>query len=132
MQILETLPLEVKNYIKFEKIKISYLDLDNVFGFLYWKEVFVNKNINFYKKRFNICHELWHHYYWDKCSICNLLWWKDFQERRADDIAMKVLLPKEQLLEEFEKYDWDLSILEKIFWVEMQIIEKRLKQIFNI
>lgn len=123
----DTLPTKVKSYIRNEKIQVSYLNLDNVWWFIFFKNIFVNQNKNLYKKRFIICHELWHYYFWDKISIPYL--WYSYQEKRADDFALKKLLPKERLLEEFSHFDWDLTILEKIFGVEMPLIEKRLKQI---
>ena len=59
----ETLPTRLKNYIKKEKIHISYLNLKNVLGFLYIKNIGINKNVSFYKKRFAIAHETGHYFY---------------------------------------------------------------------
>lgn len=133
MQAHDTLPQKLKLYLKNEQISINYLDLKETFGFLYMKNIWVNKNIHFYKMRFTIAHETGHYFYWHQ-NRSYLFWklFKNYDEKKADDFAIKSLLPKNKLLEEFEKYDWDLSILEKVFWVEMQVIEKRLKIIFNI
>lgn len=125
----ETLPTKIKTYIKKEDIAIFYLNLKNILGFLYTKNIWINENINLYKQRFAICHELWHYYYQDDLEKFWKSHWKSPEEKRADEYAMNILLPKKDLLEEFEKFEWDLTILEKIFWVESKIIEKRLKNI---
>lgn len=132
MQPHETLPTQLSWYIKKENLKITYLDLNDTLGFLYIKNIWVNKNITFYKARFTIAHETWHYFYWHQ-NRSYLVWklFKNYDEKKADDFAMKSLLPKNKLLEEWEKYQWDLSILEKVFWVEMQVIEKRIRQIFQ-
>ncbi len=129
MNTHDTLPTILKSYIKRENISISYLNLKNVLGFLYIKNIGINKNVNFYKKRFAIAHETGHYFYWDNMTLPWVAHWKSPEEKRADDFALKVLLPKKRLLEEFVHFDWDLTILEKIFGVEMILIEKRLKQI---
>ncbi len=132
MQPHETLPIKLSLYIKNESLKISYLNLKNTLGFLYQKEIWVNKNITFYKARFTIAHETGHYFYGHQ-NKSYLFWklFKSYDEKQADNFAMISLLPKKLLLEEYERYEWDLSILEKVFWVEMQVIEKRIKQIFQ-
>lgn len=132
MQPHETLPTKLNNYIKLEKLKISYLDLDNTLGFLYKKNIWVNKNIHLYKARFTIAHETGHYYNWDQ-NRWFIFWklFKNYDEKKADEFALNMLLPKKELLEELEKYDWDLSILEKIFWVEIELIEKQIKKLIK-
>lgn len=131
MQPHETLPTQLSWYIKKEKLKITYLDLNDTLGFLYIKNIWVNKNITFYKARFTIAHETGHYFY-DHQNRSYLVWklFKNYDEKKADDFAMKSLLPKNRVLEEWEKYNRDLTILEKVFWVEMQVIEKRIRQLF--
>lgn len=129
----ETLPTKLFWYIKKENLTISYLNLKDTLGFLYMKNIWINKNIHLYKARFTIAHETGHYFYGHQ-NRSYLVWklFKNYDEKKADDFAMKSLLPKNKLLEEWEKYQWDLTILEKVFWVEMQVIEKRIKQIFNL
>lgn len=128
----ESLPTKLSLYIKNESLKINYLNLKDTLGFLYKREIWVNKNITFYQARFTIAHETGHYFYWHQ-NRSYLFWklFKNYDEKQADDFAMKSLLPKNKLLEEWEKYQWDLTILEKVFWIEMQVIEKRIKQIFQ-
>lgn len=129
----ETLPTQLSWYIKKENLTISYLNLNNTLGFLYMKNIWINKNIHLYKARFTIAHETGHYFYGHQ-NRSYLFWklFKSYDEKQADNFAMISLLPKKLLLEEYERYEWDLTILEKVFWVEMQIIEKRIKQIFNL
>jgi Zn-dependent peptidase ImmA (M78 family) len=84
--------------------------------------------MTFYQKRFTICHEIWHYYYWDIDSTAH----HPDKEKRSDNFAIDVLIPAEELIEQHKKYGKNLKILEKIFWVERKIIEERIKQIFNI
>jgi len=131
MQAHDTLPQKLKSYLKNEQISVSYLDLKESFWFLYKENIWVNKSIHFYKKRFTIAHELWHHFYGHQ-NRSYLFWkfFKNYDEKKADEFALQSLLPKSKLLEEAERYNWDLTILEKVFWVEMFLIEKRIKQLF--
>ncbi len=130
MNAHETLPTRLKSYIRQEKIHISYLNLKNVLGFLYIKNIGINKNMNLYKIRFAIAHETGHYFYGHQ-NRSYLLWkfFKNYDEKKADEYAIENLLPEKELLEEFEKYEWDLCVLEKIFWVEMEIIGKFLTKI---
>lgn len=130
MQPHETLPSKLSNYIKNESLQISYLNLKDTLGFLYMKNIWINKNIHLYKARFTIAHETGHYFYGHQ-NRSYLFWklFKSYDEKQADHFAMISLLPQKLLLEEYERYEWDLSILEKVFWVEMHLIEKRLKQI---
>lgn len=126
MKIHETLPNWIQYFIKSEKINIFYLNLQNLLWMLCNKNIWVNTKLNLYKKRFIICHELWHYIFgWD----LDFVWvphWKNPYEKIADEFALDILLPREKLLEEFKNYEWDLYILEKIFWVEKSLIEKRI------
>jgi len=126
--IHDLLPAPIQHIIKNEKLKISYLNLVNVHWFLYKKHIWINKNLNIYKIRFAIAHEIGHYMNWDSFSIP---FFNKISERNADNFAITVLLPEDKLLEEYENHWGDLNILEKVFWVEMNIIEKRLKQIFQ-
>jgi hypothetical protein len=41
--------------------------------------------------------------------------WKSSIEKQADQYAIDVLLPLTELLDEGERYDWDLPKLEMVF-----------------
>lgn len=127
--IHDLLPETIRNIIKNERLKISYLNLMNVHWFLYKKHIWINKNLDISKIRFAIAHEVWHYINWDTFNIPTF---QEISENNADNFAITVLLPEDVLLEEYENHWWDLSILEKVFWVEEHIIEKRLKQIFSL
>jgi Zn-dependent peptidase ImmA (M78 family) len=132
MLVHETLPTEIQNIIKYEDLSISYLYLFNIQWFLYKRNIWVNTNLNLYKARFIISHEIGHYIHWD-CQ--NLIWvpfWKNLNEKKADNFALEILLPEDKLLEAGETYEWDLTVLEKVFWVEKELIEKRVKKLLNL
>lgn len=129
MQAHHTLPHKIQKFIKKEELSIHYLVLYSIHWFLYKKDIWINTSLDLYKKRFTILHELSHYIHWDSTDIVWVPYWKNPNEKRADNFAMKVLLPKRELLRELETHEWDLNILEKIFWVEKRVIEKRIKGI---
>lgn len=124
--MLQTLPRGIQEIIKEEKIYIKFLTLFSIDWFLIQKIIWINKNNHFYRKRFTICHELWHYINWDSYDLPWVPYWKNESEKKADDFAIKFLLPEKDLLEEYNRNEWDLCILEKIFWVEKEIIYKKL------
>lgn len=128
----DTLPSKLHFFLVWSSINILYLDLEELWGFTYYKTIGVSKKINFYRQRWTIAHEIWHIVYWDPAVPIWVPHWKCYQENRADLFAVNILLPMDPLLEEWERYEWDLNKLEVVFWVEKCIIEKRLKQFFKI
>ena len=125
----ETLPTELQNIIKYEDLSISYLYLFNIQWFLYKRNIWVNTNLNLFTSRFILCHEIWHYIAWDKKDLIWVPFWKNPNEKQADNFAMEILLPEDELLEACETYERDLNILEKVFWVEKELIEKRIKKL---
>jgi Zn-dependent peptidase ImmA (M78 family) len=95
-------------------------------GFMWIEHIGINKNISWYEKRFAICHELWH-----KTLNHNRNHRTKLDEREADEKAFNMLVNDNELIEEFEKYEWDTSMLEKVFWVSAERIQKRISQIYN-
>lgn len=132
MKAIETLPIPVQNIIKNEELTVNYLYLFTIQWFLYKKNIWVNINLNLYKKRFVIAHEVWHYINWNYQTLVWVPFWKNPNEKLADTFAIEILLPEDELLEACETYEWDLSILETIFWVERDIIEKRIKKLLWI
>jgi Zn-dependent peptidase ImmA (M78 family) len=77
-------------------------------GFLYKrKHIAINKNIDWYEKRFTVCHELSHMILGHTCE-------DKYCEREADQNAFEMLVSDSELLEELEKYQGDTMILEKV------------------
>lgn len=132
MKAHETLPFYLQIYMKYESIEILYLYLEKLWWFTFEKTVWVSTNLWLYKQRWTICHELGHYINKDEKNIVWAPFWKQYEEKRADKFAMEILLPVDTILEEWEYYEWDLCKLECVFWVDREIIEKRIKQIFKI
>lgn len=131
MQPHNTLPLIARRIIKNNHIEVFYLYLVWLWGFTYKNNIGVNSRLNLYRQRWTIAHELWHFIKWHSQTPVWVAFWKSLQEKDADQFAMEVLLPKKDLMSACEDYEWDLNKLEIVFWVERDIIEKRIKQIFN-
>lgn len=128
----ETLPLKIRLLIAEENLKILYIYLYGVQWFIFQKTIGVSTKNSFLKSRFVVLHEIGHYIHWDTEPLAGVPFWKSYIEKRADQFALEVLLPQDELLDKFEWFEWDLSILEVYFWVEKAMIEKRIKQIFNI
>jgi len=57
---IEPLPSKLKKLIQKQKIKISYLNIDSVYWFLYKNNIWINKNLSYNLKHFTLLHELGH------------------------------------------------------------------------
>ena len=127
--MIETLPLTIQSIMKVNRLKVKLLPLFSIHWFLIKKFIGINKHDNIYKQRFTCCHELGHYVKGDLHDLPWIPHFKSNSEKKADEYAMAALIPDERLLEEWEYYQWDCSMLEKVFWVEMWRIEKRLSEL---
>lgn len=103
--------------------------LYSIDGFLVKKHIWINKHVNFYRQRYTCCHEIGHYVNGDLHDLPWIPHWKSEAEKKADEYAIACLLPDDRLLDEYEYYEGDLCCLEKVFWVERDVIYKRLSEI---
>lgn len=130
-EIESSLPRSVKNDFKENKLQVIWLDLDGYEWFLYKKDIIVNENIDFYRKRWTITHEWWH--FFDETEvneICPYLT-KYKQEKEADKYAYENLLPEESLKYEMEENWRSIDELQIIFWVPIDKLKNRIKEIYK-
>lgn len=129
MNITSTLPYSISSKIKENRISIYEIKLNSYKGFIYKKDIAINKKLNFYKKRFTIAHELGHFFDTQEKNEVAPYLSRYKQEKFADNFAMQELLPASELEEKVKIYNWTLEELQSYFWVEKEIIEKRILQL---
>ncbi len=122
------LPYSLTTAIKDNNIKIIERDMTYNWA-VYYEVIAINKKLNFYKTRWTLAHELWHFFDTQEKNPIAPYLSRYKQEKFADNFAMSQLLPAKELEEKVKIYGWSLSELEVYFWVEKEIIEKRIKQL---
>ena len=111
-------------------IKINYIDFETINWIIIWRNIWINKNISLKKQRFTIAHELCHFLLKEKWASTWLFACQDLREKRADDFATKLLLPKKIILEAYKEF-WNIPTISEMFWVPGKVIEKRLNSLLN-
>lgn len=118
------LPYKILSLVKDRSMTIDVFGMHrDINGFLYRsKHIAINKNISWYEQRFAICHELSHAVLWHHEE------WKIY-EREADYCAFGMLVSDDELLELWERYEWDTCMIEKHIWVSHERIQYRLQKL---
>jgi Zn-dependent peptidase ImmA (M78 family) len=121
------LPCNVIEMIRDGDMTVDILPLHHEINGLLWrKHIAINKDISWYEKRFTLCHEFSHYFLWHCPTHAS-----KFQEKEADNFAITLLVPDHELIEELEKYEGDTTMLEKVFWIPREILQKRILEIYN-
>ncbi len=104
----ETLPYTALSRLRDEQLEVNYVNMWGYSGFLYKKSININQNKHVYRQRWTICHELGHYINGDRQTLIGVKFYHCEQEKRADEYAMKVLLPLDKLIEKAKVYKWTL------------------------
>jgi len=120
--------VDIEEIVKNEWVKIHTMDLWKIDWVLYENNIWVNSKLDLFKQRFVIAHEFCHFLLWEKWFSRWIFHSKDPKEKRADEFAMNLLLPKRALLKAYEEYQ-NIPCLVNIFWVPSEVIEKKLNLI---
>lgn len=109
-------------------LTINYIDFEKINWIIIWNKIWINKNISKAKQRFTLAHELAHYLLKEKWVSSWMFACKDYREKRADDFAMRLLLPKKALLYAYKDFQ-NLPTLAEIFQVPCEVVEKRLNSL---
>lgn len=67
---MSKLQYRVRNLLELYDIKIDYVKLKWINGFLFlWNTIVINSNKSQKKQMFTLLHELWHYIYWDHINM---------------------------------------------------------------
>lgn len=127
------IPIDIKSIVKDFGIKIEsnnfWKEIKGCRAEIEWKEIFyISENLNEKQKRFVLAHELCHFLLWEKWFNLWILKIKTIEEKRADNFATSLLLPKKQLIEAYKEYE-NIPTISDIFWVPEKIIEYKLNKL---
>ena len=125
--------IDIYEIVNNSNINIVEIEWINEINWLYtrkkWKDIiFLSKNLKENIKRFTLAHEFCHFLLWERWLSLNFWYSKTFIEKRADDFAMQLLLPKKTIIEAINEY-WNIPTLVEIFWVSEEVIKKRIQEL---
>jgi len=123
-------PIDINSIIKEHNINLEKADLWQIDGLFYKNTIWVNNILSKEKQRFTMAHEFCHFLLQETWFSKWIYHSKDLKEKRADDFATKLLLPKNKILEAYREY-WNIPTLSKMFQVPVMVIEKRLNTLLN-
>lgn len=135
-------PIDVSNITTKLNVSVEYNQKlnDGIYGSVQTdtKEILLSENIiSDFKKRFVICHEIGHIFYYDKQKKHAKRHYdevtssgKDPEEIYANAFAASILVP-EMLLKNALKTTRDIELLSNIFKVSKYVIEYRIKRFFS-
>lgn len=122
-------PIDIERIVNSFGIKIIKMDLWKVDWLLFENFIWVNKKLHKFKQRFVIAHEFCHFILWEKWFSKWIYHSTDPKEKRADDFATQILLPKNQIKEKYFEFE-NIPTLAQYFWVPEKVVEKRLNNLF--
>ncbi len=122
--------VNIEDIVKSFWITIDYLSFEKINWIIIWNRIWINKNISKAKQRFTMAHELAHFLLKEKWVSSGMFACKDLREKRADEFAMKLLLPKRALLEVYYEHH-NLPTIAEVFQVPCEVVEKRLNKLLN-
>lgn len=129
-------PVQIEKIINSLWISVDRVNsnkLDWICMLVEWKwHIVINKNMSITRQRFTLAHELKHYLDWENaCAIRGVN--RTQIEKDANKFAAELLIPTQALIKSFIK-EKNTSALANKFWVSVQVMEIRLKNlglIFN-
>lgn len=128
-KVIDTIPYSLSLDIKENDISIWERNITSNW-MIYYEIISINKNLNFYQKRWTLAHEMWH--FFDETEVNEITPYltRYKQEKSADEYAYNCLIPDNELKEKV-KENWSLDWLENYFWVPREEILKKIRKIFR-
>lgn len=123
------LPVDIESIVSKIWLVIEYFPFDSINGFIHWRTIAINSNLSLSEQRFTIAHELWHYVDWEIWTSTGIFACTDFKEKVADQFAMDLLCPTDQLKELWEEYE-NIPTIAQCLVVPESIVIKKLKLIY--
>ena len=124
------LPVNIESIIKDYNITLIKADLWQVDWLFYKNTIWVNSILSKEKQRFTIAHEFCHYLLKETWFSKWIYHSKDLKEKRADEFATKLLLPKKAILEAYKEF-WNIPTISEMFQVPVKVVEMRLNNLLN-
>lgn len=117
--------INIESIVESFWLKIIKYDLWIVDWILFEEHIWINASLDSFKQRFVIAHEFCHFLLWEKWFSKWIYHSKDPKEKRADNFATELLLPKKNFIDKYLEF-WNIPTLSQYFWVPEKVVEKRL------
>lgn len=117
--------IDIESIILSYWLVIDYIDFWKINWIRYQNRIWINSNMSKEKQRYTLAHEFCHFLMWEKWVSSWTFWTKDKRENRADEFAMRLLLPERIVKELYNKYK-DIKIVASKLWVPDEIARDRI------
>lgn len=124
------LPIDIESIVSKVWLNIEYFSFEKINWIFSWKTIVINNNLSLAEQRFTIAHELWHYINWEVWTSIGIFACTDFKEKNADNFAMDILCPTEQVKDLWEEYE-NIPTIAQCLLVPESIVIKKLKLIFK-
>ena len=124
------LPIDIESIVSKVWLLIEYFPFNSINGLIHGNTITINSNLSLQEQRFTIAHELGHYVDWEIWASTGIFACTDFKEKRADQFAMDILCPTEQLKQLREEYE-NIPTIAQCLLVPESIVIKKLKIIFK-
>lgn len=128
-KVIDTIPYSLSLDIKENDISIWERNITSNW-MIYYEIISINKNLNFYQKRWTLAHEMWH--FFDETEVNEITPYltRYKQEKSADEYAYNCLIPDNELKEKVEQW-WNLENLQVYFWIPQDKIKVRIENLYK-